>query len=146
MASYNFSSGTFLFIKELVADSDVGAKFLGKSICVTGKIKHYDHVHCRVTIAENGYELDVDTDLVGPCPFHAGWLFQFIGEVDKTKVKVGHLIANSQCVLSIFIYLVQGKLFLRARTATNKNGLDLTLYTRALTKRRSFMQEHNEKL
>ena len=95
--THSFSFGEFFQIPELLAAGKVRC-LNENSVSVVGAVQDYDHVKCTVTIEQAGTTLDVETSLLAPTPFHQGWLFQFIGEVQHAHLQVGRSQIVFVCV------------------------------------------------
>jgi hypothetical protein len=65
----------------------------GRSVSVVAFVRRYDLARCLVELEHDGATLLVDTSLVGPCPFHCGWLFHVIGELDHCMVRHSTAVA-----------------------------------------------------
>ena len=78
---HDFGYGEFFLVRELVEAEQAGRPLDDRSVCVIGTVQTYDHIKCRVQLNHGEHVLVVDTTLIGPCPFHTGWRFQFIGEL-----------------------------------------------------------------
>lgn len=104
MSEYSFGAGEFFLIEEVIAQCRTPGNFDGKSVRILGTVEHFDVIRNRVLVKHNGSTIQVDTSLIGPCPFHKGWLFQFIGEIDNSAVRTFQLVCFVRAKTTFCMY------------------------------------------
>ncbi|KAK7105705.1 CST complex subunit TEN1-like [Littorina saxatilis] len=118
------SFGEPFLLQELVEPS----QWMQSSISVLGRLDQHDTGHCRARLVEpkSQASLTVDTTLVEPFDARIGSLFHFIGEM-----KPGDMDKESAMVLA-------------ARIVRSCDGLDLTMYEKALKAQRDYLKSRED--
>ena len=112
MSDYSFGTGEFFLIEEVITQCRAPGNFDGKSVRILGIVEHFDVVGNRVLLKHNASTIEVDTSFIGPCPFHKGWLFQFIGEIDNSAVRSCKLVsAKVMRFVSTLCLLITAKMW-----------------------------------
>ncbi|XP_077985499.1 CST complex subunit TEN1-like [Glandiceps talaboti] len=114
------ASGEILRLNEIMEKGEDG-----KAVRVMGRLKSHNYVKCHAVLSaldrNTNLTLDIDTKLVEPFNSKIGSVFQFIGELD---------------------YLCEGfTVIIQARVVRCVDGVDVTLYYRALDLQRKYLQE-----
>ena len=122
-------SGAPVFIDEIVVGTSACAQE-GQSVCVIGRLTDHEVDTCvaRLTDPLTKRELTVDTSLIEPFGARLGSLFQMIGELE-TSNKGGNLGTTAK----------RGNLVLRTRVVRCVDGLDFTMYKKAISLQRDFL-------
>ncbi|KAJ3034926.1 hypothetical protein HDV00_004536 [Rhizophlyctis rosea] len=135
MSSAPQAHGVILHIEEILADPKGKA---GETVRVLGKLLAFDPVNNMAQIEHAHTNLVVDTSLLGNFSHRNKSLLQFIGELDDWVVPARQQMPSSPATHAGGEYVI-----LRARIVRNVDGLDLTLYDKALQIRRKFDEERS---
>lgn len=122
MDQVEVNSGKPTFIDEIMQNSNK-QEINGQSVCVTGCLTEHDCVKCMAKIRDHQSKQDlyVDTKLIEPFNARYGSLFQMIGELDVDGK--------------------DGDIVLKARVVRCVDGLDLTLYKKAVQCQRMYFEK-----
>lgn len=123
-------SGEIVLLRELYEDVNV----VGKTIRITGFVRHIDVSMGIICIEHNGHSAYIDTSLVPASSVALESLVQFLGEM-KPASDHEYFVANTS----------DSDFFLKAKVFRIVDGLDLTLYEESLLMRRKFLQGRSEK-
>lgn len=118
------ASGEPLFIEEIIQRLS-SENLEGKSVRINGKLDEHDAEACTARLVDphSGKNLVVNTMLIEPFSAKKGSLFQMIGELD--------------CLNS------RNKVVLKARVVRCVDGLDMTMYRKALQAQRDYFNSRN---
>lgn len=121
------SSGEALFIDEVIQRLS-SENLEGKSVRITGKLEEHDAEACmaRLVDPQSGKHLIVKTILIEPFAAKRGSLFQMIGELD--------------CLNN------RNEIVLKARVVRCVDGLDMTMYRKALQAQREYLHSRNDQI
>lgn len=119
------ASGEPLFIEEVIQKLS-SENLEGKSVRITGKLDEHDAEACmgRLVDPQSGKNLVVNTMLIEPFSAKKGSLLQIIGELD--------------CLNS------RNEVVLKARVVRCVDGLDMTMYRKALQAQRDYFNSRKE--
>ena len=121
-------SGEIVLLRELYEDVNV----VGKTIRITGFVRHIDVSMGIICIEHNGHSAYIDTSLVPASSVALESLVQFIGEIKPARE---HPFFAGNTSDSDF--------YMKAKVLRVVDGLDLTLYEESLLARRDFLQNQN---
>ncbi|KAJ3047092.1 hypothetical protein HK097_000244 [Rhizophlyctis rosea] len=125
--------GVILHIEEIQADPRGKS---GETVRVLGKLLSYDPHHSLAQIEHASKTLTIDTTLLGDFPYRVKSLLQFIGVLEDWRPPVQHKLQTTPTK-----HAGNGHVILQAKIMRNVDGLDLTLYDKALQIRRQFEEE-----
>lgn len=123
MDNIGVQSGKPTFIDEI--SNCVNKKtLLGHSVNVIGRLTVHEVSNCLAKLADpqSKSELCVDTSLIEPFDARFGSLFNMIGELEDGN---------------------QNEIVLRARVVRCVDGLDLSLYRKAIESQRRYLENRN---
>ncbi|KAL3856576.1 hypothetical protein ACJMK2_011311 [Sinanodonta woodiana] len=121
------SSGEPVLIGEILQKlADKTAELDGKSVKITGRLEDHDVQNCttRITDPQTASSITVDTRLIEPFTVKSGSLVQVIGELDC-------LVDNHPVVLKAVIIRCV-------------DGLDITMYKKALESQRQYFSNRDK--
>ncbi|XP_052774675.1 uncharacterized protein LOC128213164 [Mya arenaria] len=130
MDEIGVKSGAPTFIEEILEES-MNTDLEGHSVCVIGRLSDHDVDSCsaRVTDPLSKQDLVVDTSLIEPFGARYGSLFQFIGE----------LVTGEQDGSSGVTLNGGSSVVLKARVVRCVDGIDMTMYRKAIMLQRDFL-------
>lgn len=133
-ASYNIvmddigvKSGKPKFIEEILEDNKHG-DVDGNSVCVIGRLNEHEVDICQAKLSDpqSKKDLYVNTSLIEPFGARFGSLFQMIGELETSIIK-----GDNDVVL-------------KARVVRCVDGMDMTLYRKAVDCQRMYLQKRGD--
>ena len=122
-------SGEIVLLREMHEDANV----IGKTLRITGFVRHVDVSQSIICIEHGDKSVYVDTSLVPASSIELESLVQFLGEV---KPACDHPYFARNIPKTLF--------FLKAKVFRVVDGLDLALYTESLLMRREFLQRRGD--
>ncbi|XP_045159578.2 CST complex subunit TEN1-like [Mercenaria mercenaria] len=123
MDNIGVASGKPTFIDEVSQCNDKSALH-GQSVCVTGRLTLHEFSAClaKLTDPQSKSEICIDTSLIEPFQARFGSQFQMIGELEPGS---------------------QHDIVLKARVVRCVDGLDMSLYRKAIECQRMYLQKRN---
>jgi len=103
----------------------------GDSVRVLGKLKEYDLQTNTALLEHNNWYIKVDTTFLENFPCKINSLFQFIGEIINKEISTTYQMNEVNNVA------------IKARVGRNIDGMDVSLYEKALAIRRNFENSFN---
>lgn len=116
-------SGKPTFIEEIDQCEDK-MSLHGRSVCITGRLTEHQVSDCvaKLMDLQNKSVVCIDTSLIEPFDARFGSLFQMIGEIGCGK---------------------ENNIVLKARVVRCVDGLDMSLYRKAIECQRMYLEKRN---